>query len=133
MKINQLFKAIIPDELFERLYRAFGYTEITEEYMFSKSDLTRVNTVVTMNSLKDELIQYYLPCKAKIYINNLNINKCITIFRQVVRLFGMVLISKQKYIRHKKCTLYYICKNKEDSEDVHNMRVNHNNVVITFV
>jgi len=132
MKINQLFKAIIPDELFEKLYRMFGYTEISEDYMFSKSDLIRLNTVTNMNTIKDELIQYYLPCKAKIYVTNLDLNKCITIFRQVVRLFGIVLVSKQKYIRHKKCTLYFICKSKEDSDDLNNMRVNHNNIVINF-
>ena len=132
MKINQLFKAIIPDDLFEKLYKAFGYNELLEEYMFSKNDLLRLNTVAIVNTIKDELIQYYLPCKAKVYIINLDLNKCITIFRQVVRLFGMVLISKQKYIRHKKCTMYYICKSKADEIELRNMHVNHQHISINF-
>lgn len=136
MKINQLFRVTVPNELFFKLYRAFGYTELTEDYMFCKSDLERLEIVDKMSEYKDELCQYYIPCKAKLYLTNITINKCITIFRQILRLNNIVLMSRQKYIKHKKTTFYYIkmhhSANEESLDNLHHMRVNNNYMVLNF-
>lgn len=139
MKINQLFKINVPYELFIKLCNAFGFTNLSEDYTFSKLDLDRINTLEMVNNLKDELYQYYIPCKAKLYLANLDLNKCITLFRQILRLNNKALTSRQKYIKHKKITFYIIKKNNDNEDsDADNMRdnqhmvVNNDHVILSF-
>ena len=113
MKIHQLFKDKISEDIMLKVILAFGLKSINDETAFSKQDLINHNTVLYMNELKDILLQYYLPCKAKIYLENLDESKCITILRQLLKLFQIKLISKQKYIHNKKSTIYFIKKSIE--------------------
>lgn len=113
MKIHQLFKDKISEDIMLKVILAFGLKSINDETAFSKQDLINHNTVLYMNELKDILLQYYLPCKAKIYLESLDESKCITILRQLLKLFQIKLISKQKYIHNKKSTIYFIKKSME--------------------
>lgn len=133
-KILQLFRATIPIELLNKICESFGY-KIGTEYIFCKHDLERIETCKNMLAYKEELCQYYIPCKAKLYLTNLSLNKCITIFRQVLRLNNMTLVSFQRYIKHKKTTFYTIKddKNKKDHQEHHAMKVNNNHMVVTFL
>lgn len=133
-KILQLFRATIPNELFIKICESFGY-KIGAEYIFCKSDLEKLETFKKILLFKDELCQYYIPCKAKLYLTNLTLNKCITIFRQVLRLNNMTLVSFQRYIKHKKTTFYTI-KNDESEQECHEqhaMKVKNNHMVVTFL
>lgn len=132
MKINQLFKANIPEEFLVSVSVCYGIHNFKDDYHFSKNDLIRLKTVVKLTEFKTELYQYYLPCKAKLYVNDLNESKAITILRQMLRLFNMVLLSKQKYVKHKKTTLYYISKLDEIEEDIHSMKVDNHIVTLDF-
>ena len=114
MKINQLFKNLIPYELLLKLILCFGYTSIDDDYSFCKNDLEELNSLEKINEIKDELLKFYLQCKAKIYLNKLDYNKIITIFRQILRLHNLILVSKQKYIKQKKTTFYFIQKKIHD-------------------
>ena len=132
-KINQLYRATIPYDLFVKIYRCFGYEMLNTEYCFNKLDLERLNTVKMISDLRDELSQFYIPCKAKLYLSSLNELKCITIFRQVLRLNNISLISKQKYIKHKKVTFYSLkFDNDINDEHLHSMKVNNNHFVVSF-
>lgn len=134
MKINQLFRSNVPSDLFSKIYRCFGYESLSIEHMFSKIDLDRLDTVGKMNDLKDELTQYYIPCKAKMYLSNLNQLKCITVFRQILRLNHISLISRQRYIKNKKMTFYSIKFDYQHTEEekLHGLRVNNAHLVINF-
>jgi hypothetical protein len=133
MKINQLFKAHIPDDVFLKVIEAFGYVRTTDEYSFSKLDLKRLNTLEKLGTLKEELLKYYLPCKAKLYLNTLDENKAITILRQILRLYGLILTSRQKYIKHKKTTIYSIQKKNMEDKPVVNMKIEtQRRILITF-
>ena len=134
MKIQQLYKAVVPNDLFIRVYKCFGYEILNEDYSFCKADLERLETVNKINNLKEELCQYYIPCKAKLYLTHLNISKCITIFRQLLRLNNINTLSKQKYVRHKKTTFYSIQfdTNHIDNSDLNHMRVDNNHMVLQF-
>ena len=137
MKINQLFRVNIPNELFIKLCKSFDFYDLANEFIFCKADLIRINTLSKINDLKDELCQYYIPCKAKLYLANLNVSKCITIFRQILRLNNMVLISHQKYVKHKKTTFYTIkhnivISNDDISHENHIMKVTNNHLIVTF-
>ena len=137
MKINQLFRVNIPNELFIKLCKAFDFNNLDDEFVFCKADLVRINTLNKINELKDELCQYYIPCKAKLYLTNLTVSKCITIFRQILRLNNMVLISHQKYVKHKKTTFYTIkhnilISNNDILNENHIMKVTNNHLVVNF-
>lgn len=121
MKIHQLFKDKISEDIMLKVILAFGLKSINDETAFSKQDLINHNTVLYMNELKDVLLQYYLPCKAKIYLENLDESKCVTVLRQLLKLFQIKLISKQKYIHNKKSTIYFIKKSIEAEH--HTIRV----------
>lgn len=129
----QLYRSSVPNDLFVRVYQCFGYEKLNQEYMFSKADLERLNTVENMIVLRNELCQYYIPCKAKLYLSNLNELKCITVFRQLLRLNNIVLVSKQKYVKHKKITFYSIQFEKNEKHDIcHSMKVNNGYTILSF-
>ena len=132
MKINQLFKNSIPYELLLRLITCFGYTNIDDDYSFSKNDLDRIDSLSKLNEIRNELMKFYLPCKAKVYFHDLDNNKIITIFRQILRLHNLLLISKQKYIKQKKTTFYYIKKNINE-KNIHHVKIDNETKIISFI
>jgi hypothetical protein len=133
MKINQLFKSHIPEDLFIRILNCFGFLNINDEHSFCKVDLAKMSTVEKLFNITDEISKYYLPCKAKLYLGNLDENKAITILRQVLRLHSMTLISKQKYIKQKKTTLYSIQKKSDEEKPISNIKIDNEKKVIQFL
>ena len=55
-----------------------------------------------MQKLSPELKKYYLPCKAKTYLNELTNNSVMTILRQILRPHNYAIISREKYINREK-------------------------------
>ena len=84
-----------------------------QDFYFTKQDLTNLNIINKMNNIKEKLQIYYLPCKAKVYLNDLNEKKCITILRQFLKYIDYNLKLKEKYIKGTKNYLYYIYACKE--------------------
>ena len=114
MPKNQLFK-IIPDEnIIQDILEAFGLTNLEDTRLFTKSHMIEINTVDKINELKDKLNEYYLPCKAKKYLNNLDEKKCITILRQIVKLYHYKCIGLEKSIKGNKTMTYRLLYSKED-------------------
>ena len=132
MKINQLFKSHIPDELFEKIILSFAFSSINEERSFCKADLEKYGTIDHINALKDEISKFYLPCKARLYIDNLNEGKCITMLRQILRLQGLGLKSSQKYIKKKKTTFYTIQQKDLDDKPIQNIKIDNEKTIISF-
>ena len=133
MKINQLFKSPLPDDLFKKILTSFGYENVTDDHSFSKVDLEKWSTVDKFVELKEELSKYYLPCKAKLYLTKLDENKVITVFRQILRLNGLALASKQKYIKQRKTTIYYVQKKGSDEKALYNIKIDNEHKVISFM
>ena len=67
-----------------------------------------------MNELSKELFKYYIPCKSKIYLVELNEKKCITILRQFLKVNNYTLISKEKYIKGNKQLFYQVIPQQID-------------------
>ena len=64
MRINQIFKSYIPDNLFVKILFSFGFeTENYDGVLFNKFDLFRISTAKRLEELKNEISKYYLPCK----------------------------------------------------------------------
>ena len=111
---NQLFK-ISPDLSFtESLLQHFGIKDINDNHSFTKSNLTDLKTVDKMKENINEITKYYIPCKAKKYLINLNEKKCITILRQFIKIHHYKCISHEKSIKGKKQATYRLLYSEED-------------------
>ena len=111
---NQLFR-ISPDmEITENILKLFGIKDIHDNHSFTRENLIDLKTVENMNGLSEELFKYYIPCKSKKYLVNLNEKKCITILRQFLKIHNYTLISKEKYVKGNKQLFYQVIPQQID-------------------
>ena len=121
---NQLFRVSPNIEITERLLVNFGIKGLDDNHSFTRENLSDLNTVKNINGMHNELVRYYIPCKAKKYLTDLNEKKCITILRQFLKIQNYTLMSKDKYIVGKKILFYQVIqlpidiKTNRDSEKV---------------
>ena len=121
---NQLFRVSPNIEITERLLVNFGIKGLDDNHSFTRENLSDLNTVKNINGMHNELVRYYIPCKAKRYLTDLNEKKCITILRQFLKIQNYTLMSKDKYIDGKKILFYQVIqlpidiKTNRDSEKV---------------
>ena len=109
MPKNQLFKNYPTEEFVIGLLNIYGIQDFSDNHYFTKDDLENLNTIEKLNELKDTLASYYIPCKAKIYINDINNHKkAITILRQFLKTQNYTLLSKEKYIKGNKHNTYTV-------------------------
>jgi hypothetical protein len=121
MKINQLFKEKIEIELLMRLVNSFGLNDLNDKRHFSKYDLQQLNTVQQINDMRPCLEDVYLPCKARIYLTDICEKRAVTILKQMLRVHGYYLASREKNINNKKIIFYQIMCEKDRLEQP-NMR-----------
>jgi len=108
---DQLFKKIPSDEILNKLLICFGLKNINDKKYFSRNDLKKINTIENINKIKNKLEEFYLPCKAKIYLNNLTEKKIITILKHFIKYKLYKLISCEKYMNKTKIIIYQLIKN----------------------
>jgi hypothetical protein len=122
-KKNQLFRTLPSKEFINEMMEMFlGKNNIHSYYQFSRKTLEQKNIIEKINLKINELKQYYLKCKHKKYLENLDIKKCITIFRQMIKLENYQLKSMEKYQNGKKYLLYHI--EIENGEKIEQIRKN---------
>ena len=124
MTKNQLFRSIPPRSLCLEVINAFGLEGFEDSRNFSRQDLVKVNCVEKLNSLKSKLADYYLPCKSRTYLNDLNTKNVITLLRQLVRLFGFSVSSREKYIKGDKFIIYQLVPSERT--DYNPIKINNN-------
>lgn len=130
MVANQLFR-ILPDiEVVQQLLHAFGLSSLDDNNFFTKNTMKEKNTADIFISMKQQLETYYLPCKSKVYIDNITDKKCITILRQFLKVHGYTLISKERYIDRKKLCVYRLIK--LDDKPTASPTNKNKNIVISF-
>ena len=87
--------------------------------MGSKNQLFRRNPdrYIISDLLKifniESLEVYYIPCKSKVYLNDIDEKKCITILRQFLKYMDYNLKLKEKYVNGVKNYQYFIVCNKK--------------------
>lgn len=113
MKIYQLFTKKVDIELLLRILKCFGLKDLNDKRLFSKYDIIQNSTVQKLIELKAELEMYYLPCKSKIYLENMTEKRSITVLKQVLRLHGYFLLSKEKNVNNKKIIFYHLINEKD--------------------
>jgi hypothetical protein len=129
MKIHQLFRESVPEVVANKITNCFGLESLKDASMFCRDDMIRLHSVEQISYMLDELKHYYLPCKARIYLHDLNEKKIITILRQILRLFNMSLNSTQKYVKYKKITYYYMTELNHTKK---NLKMTQQNITIDF-
>ncbi len=109
--INQLFKQVPDLEFLIKLLNCFGLQDLEDKTEFTKDNLVKINTIDKVNNLLPELVIYYLPCKYDYFLRELTINKCITILKQVLRLFDYQIKKREHVINKIKIIYYFLKKN----------------------
>ncbi len=113
--INQLFTKAPNREIILEILNAFGYQSFNNiDQPFNKKDLDKRKTVEKMQKIRSKLEEYYLPCKAKVYLKKkLTMRSIMTILRQFLKSEGYYLNYWESYIDGIKTTYYQI---KEDGK-----------------
>lgn len=117
-KKEQLFKNIPPKEFVEDILKLFipnGFQD--SYYQFSRKMITEKNVIEKLNLLMPQLKEYYMNCKHKKYLENLDSKKCVTILRQLLRLYEYRVVSMEKYHNGQKFLLYKIEKIEVDKDN----------------
>jgi len=115
IKKNQLFsKEPPPFELVNKIFYFLINKELNGNiyYEFSKKNLSIKKIIEKIDEYIVLLKEYYLKCKHKKYLENLNEKKLITLFRQILRPYDYTITSIEKYDNNKKYLLYILEKNK---------------------
>jgi hypothetical protein len=114
MPKNQLFKNVPDLQIIQSILGAFGLDDIEDARFFTKEHMADVDTVQKINELSDSLKEYYLPCKSKKYLTDLNEKKCITILRQFVKIHHYKCIGMEKSIKGNKTMTYRLIYSNND-------------------
>lgn len=114
MHKNQLFKNIPDLQIVQSVLEAFGLDNIEDTRLFTKEHMIDVETVQQLTALIPTLQGYYLPCKSKIYLTDLNEKKCITILRQFIKIHHYKCISHEKSIKGEKQATYRLLYSEDD-------------------
>jgi|TARA_B110000971_G_C19695508_1_gene357382 hypothetical protein len=136
MPKNQLFKKIPTKEILNKVLLCFDIQNLqNSKVSFCRKDIVRLGSVSKLNNITDLLKEYYLPCKARTYLNDLNEKNIVTILRQILKHFNYNIISKEKYLRGEKFILYNIIANTDVQEDEHNVKhlqIKKKSIIINF-
>lgn len=135
MPKNQLFRQIPPKEICQQVLESFGIRDLNDTINFSRKDLEQIQCVERMELLKPMLCKYYLPCKARTYLNDLNEKNVITILRQIIKLYGFSVSSREKYIKGDKFIIYQLIpteKRRYQPLMVSSFKENEKACVVTF-
>ena len=114
MPKNQLFKNIPDLQIIQSILNAFGLDNIEDTRLFTKEHMLDIDTVQKLSELTDNLKDYYLPCKGKIYLHDLNEKKCITILRQFIKIHHYKCIGMEKSIKGRKMMTYRLLYSEDD-------------------
>ncbi len=128
-KLYQLFKYQIPDCIIDEVILCFVDWE-----WFSKIELQSFNTVMKLQQLIHKLKPYYLNCK-HFYLEDLNMQKCICILRQIIKFQKKIIICEQRYVRHRKVSFYKIQNLNEVQENNKQkccFNILHENIILNF-
>jgi len=133
MVLKQLFISTPPIDLLKDIINGFGLKNLNDKKEFCYLDMDNLNTLNVFHTLENELRKYYLPCKQKIYLNDINLltnKEAITILRQLLKIHDYDLNSREKFIKGIKYSVYKIIT-KQDK--IFNIKKNKNKeIVIVF-
>ena len=117
MVYNQLFVDKPNIEIVNKIIKAFGLNDINDGREFSFLDMNRINTIIQLRIIEEEIKDCYLPCKQRKYFNQITNKTSITMFRQFLKTQDYDLVSRERFINSKKCLVYKIITKEEKNKD----------------
>lgn len=111
---QRLFRQIPPRELVEEILSHLKLQGLTESRWFSKDELH-------LQSLDDWvplLEPYYLPCKAKRFLTEIDASRTITILRHILNPLQYELRTQERMYKLQKMTMYQIYSLKTTTIDL---------------
>ena len=108
MTINQLFRKKPSKDLVIEFLNIYGLDGFEEGKTFTRNCLNTINIEENLINFVPKLKEFYLPCKRKIYLEDITIKKSITILRQILKLFDYLVKSNERYIKGEKIIVYHI-------------------------
>ena len=115
VNINQLFLKKPPQLLVSRLLKHIGINSFRDKKEITIESMTKHKTLEKFELEIPVLKTYYLPCKSKLFLENINLKKCITITRQMLKLYDYDILSIERSVNTKK-TLFYHLARKDEKE-----------------
>jgi hypothetical protein len=128
MTINQLFKKKPNKEFIEEILNLYGINNFEDNKQFTRKDLEKIDLCNNLIKFSDHFKEYYLPCKFKIYMNNITIKKSVTLLRQLLKLYNYNVKSNEKYIKGEKIIVYQVLPKNSKKKKINN----NNKCVISF-
>lgn len=105
-KYFQLFR-ILPDrEIIDKVLKCFGIKELEVNYNFTKKDMERCETIKRLEEMREDIRKYYLECKYKKFMNDLNEKRSITILKHFLKVVNYGISTKEKYSDGRKYLVY---------------------------
>ena len=106
---QRLFRAIPPKELVEEVLSHLKLEGLTECRWFSKDELS----LTSMDEWVPLLEPYYIPCKAKRFLTEIDASRCITILRHILNPLHYELRTQERMYKLQKMTMYQIYSTKQ--------------------
>lgn len=100
---HPLFREIPPWDIVKEVLRLLNLSSDIPS-TFQKSDLTLDNS----DSAVDLLFPYYIPCKAKQFLDYTDAVRWVTILRHILHPHGYIILSQETTRQRKKTILYTI-------------------------
>lgn len=132
MVINQLFNEKPPLDLLLKIIKTFGLKDMKDNTEFTILDLARNNTVTQLKTFDKELREIYLPCKQKLYLDNITNKSAINILRQLLKVYDHDLVSHEKFIKGTKYLVYKITTKEEKEFNKKRKNIPKKEIVIIF-
>ena len=130
MSLYQLFNKQPTEKILYKLLKCFDLKNLDDNKIFTKKDLNELKSTDMINDIIIELNEYYLPCKSKKYLVDLNNKKIITILRQFLKCFDYFVFSKEKYIQGEKYISYQLMP--MNKKGLMKIRKKEENYIISF-
>ena len=104
---RQLFSKKLDLEILKKVMHTYKIKKLNQ-HVFSRGTLDEINILERLKDIKEELNQYYVPCKAKKYLEDITLKRSVVILRQIIKEFGYKIISREKYKNRVKYISYLI-------------------------
>lgn len=94
-RINLLFSRFPPFEFVVKVCNCFGLDSPDDSRAFCESDTRRHDTVAKVHALYSEMKQYYVPCKARMFLgeSGVSFSRSLVLLRHHVQIYGYLLTS----------------------------------------
>jgi len=125
MSLFQLFKKKPTDDIIKELLYVTGFNSLEDPKEISRIQLATTEVIDKYLKIQPDIANFYIPCKAKIYITEEPTAKnIITIIRHILKTRGYFVQSQEKYQSGHKTVFYKIApKNTKNTKAIQELHV----------